>query len=214
MKTFDPSLHLVLDLVLCGKAGIFETAQAAVVGGATMIQLRDKEADLLEMIEMGQALKKVLVGRGVSLIINDNVEAAIKIGADGVHVGQSDMAVDRARQLIGKDMILGLSVETVEQADGVDDSIVDYVGAGPIFATTTKPGHARPIGFHGLEKIAHRLRVPVVAIGGLKAEHVFSCFAAGAKGLAVASAICGRPNPEEATREIALAISRVKGENQ
>ena len=106
MKAFDLSLYLVLDPVLCGSTGMVETARAAAAGGATMIQLRDKQADTRRMIATGLALKGALAGTGTLLIVNDDVEAAIAVGADGVHVGQSDMAALATRRQIGKDMIL------------------------------------------------------------------------------------------------------------
>jgi len=210
MNNFDLSLYLVLDPMLCAGIGMVETAQAAAAGGATMIQLRDKLADTRAMIEMGRTLKRALAGTRTLLIINDDVEAARAVEADGVHVGQSDMAARAARQRVGNRMILGVSVETIDRARAVDTSIASYVGAGPVFATQTKPDHEPPIGFDGLRKIVEASALPIVAIGGLKAEHAEGCFAAGAHGLAVVSAICGTPDPEAATRDLARAIAAAK----
>lgn len=209
-KTFDLSVYLVLDPDLCREIGMIETTRLAVAGGVTMVQLRDKQADTAKMIETGRALKAVLSGTGVPLIINDDVEAAIEIGAEGLHVGQSDMAAVMARQRAGHGMILGLSVETEDLARRVDSSIVDYVGIGPVFATNTKPDHKQPIGFDGLARIAAMAPVPAVAIGGVKAQHAGPALAAGAKGLAVVSAICGQPDPEAAARRIAAEIERAR----
>ena len=111
-KPFDLSLYLVLDPQLCGSRGMAETTRAAVAGGVTMVQLRDKRASTSEMVETGKALQAVLAGTGVPLVVNDDVEAAIALGADGLHVGQHDCDAHAARQRIGPDMILGLSVET------------------------------------------------------------------------------------------------------
>jgi thiamine-phosphate pyrophosphorylase len=212
MKSFDLSLYLVLDPILCGTMGMIETARAAAAGGATMIQLRDKQADTRQMIETGRALKKVLAGTRTLLIINDDVEAAHAIGVDGLHVGQSDIGARAARRRVGDRMILGLSVETVGRARDVDRGIVDYVGAGPVFSTSTKPDHEPPIGIAGLRQIVQASVLPVVAIGGLKAEHAAGCLAAGARGIAVVSAICGMPDPEAATRDIARAIASAREE--
>ncbi|MBY5785979.1 thiamine phosphate synthase [Rhizobium leguminosarum] len=210
MKTFDLSLYLVLDPDLCAEIGMTETARLAVAGGATMVQLRDKHAGTIRMIETGRALKQALDGTGALLIVNDDVEAAIAIGADGLHIGQEDMDAMRARAMIGPEMILGLSVESEALAGAVDPDLVDYTGVGPVFATPTKADHKQPIGFDGLAMLVKASPVPSVAIGGLKADHVAQVFAAGAQGLAVVSAICGTPDPEAATRRIAAEIRKAR----
>jgi thiamine-phosphate pyrophosphorylase len=211
MKNIDLSLYLVLDPDLCAALGMVETARAAVAGGARVVQLRNKHADTARMIETGRALKAALFGTNARLIVNDDVEAAVAIGADGLHIGQEDMDAPTARARIGRDMILGLSVETEALAAAVDPAIVDYAGIGPVFATPTKADHKQPIGFAGLARLVRICRVPSVAIGGLKADHVGAVFAAGADGLAVVSAICGTPDPEAATRDIAENIKKVHG---
>jgi thiamine-phosphate pyrophosphorylase len=209
MRTIDLSLYLVLDPGLCAGFGMVETARAAVAGGATIVQLRDKHADTPLMIETGRALKAALSGTGALLIVNDDVEAAVAIGADGLHIGQEDMDAPTARARIGDDMILGLSVETEVLAAGVDPAIVDYAGIGPVFATSTKADHKEPTGFAGLARLVRNCPVPAVAIGGLKAAHVGDVFAAGADGLAVVSAICGTRDPEAAAREVAENIRKL-----
>ncbi|MBY3095466.1 thiamine phosphate synthase [Rhizobium laguerreae] len=210
MKDFDLSLYLVLDPDLCAGIGMVETARLAVAGGATMVQLRDKHAGTIRMIQTGRALKQALDGTGALLIVNDDVEAAIAIGADGLHIGQEDMDAMRARAMVGPEMILGLSVESEALANAVDPDLVDYTGVGPVFATPTKADHKQPIGFDGLARLVKASPVPSVAIGGLKADHVAQVFAAGAMGLAVVSAICGTPDPEAATRRIAAEIRKVR----
>ncbi|MBY3366859.1 thiamine phosphate synthase [Rhizobium laguerreae] len=210
MKDFDLSLYLVLDPDLCAGIGMVETARLAVAGGATMVQLRDKHAGTIRMIQTGRALKQALDGTGALLIVNDDVEAAIAIGADGLHIGQEDMDAMRARTMVGPEMILGLSVESEALANAVDPDLVDYTGVGPVFATPTKADHKQPIGFDGLARLVKASPLPSVAIGGLKADHVAQVFAAGAMGLAVVSAICGTPDPEAATRRIAAEIRRVR----
>jgi thiamine-phosphate pyrophosphorylase len=210
MKRLDLSFYLVLDPDLCSNLGMVETARAAVAGGATIVQLRDKQAGTSAMIETGRALKQALSATGALLIVNDDVEAAIAIGADGLHIGQDDMDAPTARTLIGPDMILGLSVETEGLAAAVDPALVDYAGIGPVFATPTKPDHKQPIGFDGLARLIKTCRVPAVAIGGLKAAHVRDVFSAGAHGLAVVSAICGTPDPQAAAIDIAEAIKKVR----
>ncbi|WP_029620426.1 thiamine phosphate synthase [Pseudorhizobium marinum] len=210
MKRFDLSLYLVLDPELCRGIGMVETARMAVAGGVTMVQLRDKTADTSAMIETGRALQSALAGTGVPLIVNDDVEAAIALGAEGVHVGQSDLAATAARRRIPDTMILGVSVETEELARQVEAGLVDYVGIGPVFATGTKPDHKTPIGFDGLARIVAVAPVPSVAIGGLKQGHAAPVLAAGAHGLAVVSAICGQPDPEAAARSLAQEIEEAR----
>jgi thiamine-phosphate pyrophosphorylase len=210
MKSFDLSLYLVLDPDLCAPIGMLDTAREAVAGGATMVQLRDKKASSADLVETGLALKAALAGSGALLIVNDDVEAAIAIGADGLHIGQDDINPREARARIGTDMILGVSVETEALAAGIDPAMVDYVGVGPVFATPTKPDHKRPIGWDGLARLVAAASVPAVAIGGLKMAHVASVFAARAQGLAVISAICGQPDPRRAALLIADAIREAR----
>jgi thiamine-phosphate pyrophosphorylase len=206
-KPFDLSLYLVLDPDLCRPVGMVETARAAVAGGVTMVQLRDKRATTASMIETGRALQAALAGTGVPLVVNDDVEAAVALNADGLHVGQEDCDALSARARIGPDMILGVSVETEALAAALDPVIVDYAGVGPVFSTPTKPDHKQPVGLDGLARLVAASPVPTVAISGLKAEHAASVLAAGADGLAVVSAICGKPDPRLAAEEIAEAIA-------
>lgn len=210
MKTFDLSLYLILDPDLCRGIGMVETARLAAEGGATMVQLRDKGATTARLIETGRALKAALVATGVPLIINDDAEAAVAIGADGLHVGQGDLAAAASRSRIGPRMILGLSVETPDLARAVDPTIVDYVGIGPVFATATKPDHKQPIGFDGLTRIVAASSLPAVAIGGLKAGHAASVLAAGAQGLAVVSAICGSRDPKASSAQLLSEIEEAR----
>ena len=203
-------LYLVTDPDLCAEHGVVETVRDAVRGGVTIVQLRDKMAKTSSLVEIGKALLHVLASTGVPLIINDDVEAAIACGADGIHVGQDDLDVVQVRHKVGRDKIVGLSVETAEAALIVDAGIVDYIGISPIFATKTKSDHKPPIGFDGLINIVASSPVPSVAIGGLNANHCKKVFAAGAAGIAVVSAICGKNDPFKATVAIRQQIDLVK----
>lgn len=206
MKSLDLSLYLVLDPILCRNIGMVETARLAANGGVTVVQLRHKSASTKTMIETGLALKAALANKNVPLIVNDDVEAAIAIDAAGVHVGQSDLPVTEVRRRLPANMLLGLSVETVDLARSVNPELVDYVGVGPVFATGTKPDHKTPIGFEGLKRIVAAAPVPAVAIGGLKPGHAARALSAGAKGLAVVSAICGTSDPQAAAYALAREI--------
>ncbi|SKA26518.1 thiamine phosphate synthase [Consotaella salsifontis] len=210
MTPFDLSLYLVLDPCLCAGIGMVETARAAVAGGATMVQLRDKTGDTAQLVATGKVLKSTLEGTGARLIVNDDVAAAVAIGADGVHIGQGDMSAAEARAWIGPEAILGLSVETPEMAAAADPALVDYIGAGPVFATQTKLDHKLPVGFDGLAAQIAASSIPAVAIGGLKRRHIASVLAVGARGIAVVSAICGQRNPEAAARILATEIDAIR----
>lgn len=200
--TLDLSLYLVTDAGLCRAYGLERTVEEAVAGGVSVVQLRDKHADDATLIRQARRLKAVLAGSGVPLIINDRLNVALESGADGLHVGQSDATVLKARQALGEHAILGLSINTRQELDAAPVEALDYVGLGPVFATASKQDHAAPLGFAGLAALAGASRLPSVAIGGLKAEHVDQVFAAGAQGLAVISAICGTPDPRRAAQAL------------
>lgn len=204
-------LYLVTDPVLCPGNALLDTVAAAVRGGVTFVQLRDKNASTQQRTEMARALMAHLKGRGVPLVVNDDIEAAIASDADGLHVGQDDVDVSTARARLGPDKILGLSCETVQQVRAADPTVVDYLGLGTVFATSTKTDHKPTIGLSGLAEMANAATLPNVAIGGLKANHVHDVFRAGSDGIAVVSAICGQPDPEQATRNLHHAISANKG---
>lgn len=212
MKHFDLSLYLVLDRAMCGSFGLVETTKAAIRGGATIVQLRDKDVSTAEMIATGKALKQAMQGSNVKLIINDNVEAALAIGADGLHIGQHDGAPAQIRAQIGPDMILGLSVQTTELAEKADPAVVDYLGIGPVFPTKTKNNCAPVIGFDGLKRVRSHNGLPAVGIGGIKLNHVADVLATGVNGLAVVSAICGQPDPEAETRGFKAAIEAFRAQ--
>ena len=179
IETQNLALYLVTDPDLCAAFGLIETVKAAVAGGVSIVQLRDKNAGTAQIIKHAKALQPILATHNIPLIINDDVEAAIACGAEGIHVGQDDLDVVQVRHKVGRDKIVGLSVETTEAALIVDPGIVDYIGISPIFATRTKIDHKPPVGFDGLANIAKSSPVPSVAIGGLNANHCKRVFAAG-----------------------------------
>lgn len=193
-KQIDLCFYLVLDSECCEPLGMIETARLAVAGGVRAVQLRYKQANTQQRVEVGYALQQVLADSTAILIINDDYEAAKRLKADGLHIGQGDIDVIKARQIIGEDMLLGLSVGNLEQVHAVDPSLVDYIGVGAIFATRTKRDHPPALGFTGLAEIVKASAVPVVAIGGLKYQHIKPVFATDADGIAVVSAICGQDN--------------------
>jgi thiamine-phosphate pyrophosphorylase len=215
---FDLSVYLVTDPQLCAKRGVLDTLVAAVRGGATVVQLRDKTASDAELIALGQAIQAALDGplrtSGARLIVNDRLAVAEAISADGLHVGQSDLDPAEARARLGPNKIIGLSVQTPDKARAADPEVLDYLGVGPVFATATKADHATPLGFAGLASICAAAPIlPKVAIGGLRAEHTAEVLDAGAQGLAVVSGICAAPDPQAAAAAFrsAFALARRRG---
>jgi thiamine-phosphate pyrophosphorylase len=202
---FDLSLYLVLDPNLCRRYSMVQTTVAAIKGGVSVVQLRDKTVGTAGLVDTGLALKTAMAGSNVPLIVNNDLEAALALNADGLHVGQGDMDAYEARQKLGGGKILGLSVEDEAAVRTVDPAVVDYVGIGPVFATSTKPDHKPPIGLDGLARLVSMSPVPAVAIGGLKTAHIPAVQACGATGMAVVSAVCGQLDPQKATQQLVQA---------
>lgn len=201
----DYSLYLVLDPDLTQQLGMVETAVEAAKAGATVVQLRAPDWKKRQYYECALALKQALSNYQTKLIINDHIDVALAINADGVHVGQKDLPVAVVRQLIGPNKILGLSINNLQEAQAVDTRLVDYIGIGPVFATTTKKDASAPIGIDGFAKMAKACPLPNVAIGSVKAKHILDLVKAQANGIAVVSAICGQPDPYKATLELRQA---------
>lgn len=201
----DLSLYLVLDPTLCATRGMVQTAIDAVEGGATVVQLRAPNWKKRAFYECAIELKAALKPYGVPLIINDHVDVAVAVNADGVHVGQKDLPANIVRQMIGKEKILGLSASNIIEAQLADPSIVDYLGIGPIFDTATKPDAAPAMGIEGFAKIAKASPLPNVAIGSVKLQHIEPLARSGANGIAVVSAICGQQNPKDAALRLKTA---------
>jgi len=199
-------LHLVTDSALCGARGMLAVVEAAVRGGVTCVQLREKSLDTRAFVERARALKAWLLPLGVPLLINDRVDVALACGADGVHVGQSDMAPEDVRRLMPGGLI-GLSVESLVQLDAAERAPVDYYGISPVFATRSKHDAAPALGLDGLRAIRAGTRRPLVAIGGIDAGNAAQVMAAGADGLAVVSALCSSADPEATARDLRAHMS-------
>lgn len=199
-------LCLVTDRGLCGGRPLEEVVLAAVEGGVTSVQLREKDLPTRDFLEEALRLRSLLEGRGVPLIINDRVDVALAAGAQGVHVGQSDLPPEVVRRLLGPSAILGLSVETWEEVERAQDQPVDYLGVSPVFATPTKTDTRGAWGLAGLARIAAFSRHPLVAIGGVNRGNLGAVTRAGAQGIAVVSAICAAPDPRLATEDLVRAF--------
>lgn len=167
-----------------------------------MVQVREKHGDVRAFIERAYAVKAVLKGTGVPLIINDRVDVALAVDADGVHLGQSDMPAKVARQLIGPDKILGLSIETKKQLAEVEQLPIDYIGLSAIFTTPTKTNTKTHWGIEGLTYALGQTHLPIVAIGGIDESNIPTLCATGVHGIALVRAICHADNPRYATEQL------------
>jgi len=210
-REVDYGVYLVTDRALCRGRALADVVAAAVAGGVTVVQLREKHADTHEFVELARALKALLAPRGVPLLINDRVDVAQACRADGVHVGQGDMHPAEVRALLGHTALVGLSVETMDQAREAETLDVDYLGVSPVFATPTKTDTAPPWGLDGLARLRAATGRTLVAIGGIGAANAASVLTAGADGLAVVSALCAADDPERAAAELRRVVRTVRG---
>ncbi|MFG1269870.1 thiamine phosphate synthase [Xanthobacter sp. DSM 14520] len=205
-KPFDLTLYLVTDPRLVAARGLLATVDAAVKGGATIVQLRDPDAHGRALVEQARALKALLAPLGIPLIINDRVDVAVAADADGVHLGQDDMTPADARAVLGPQRILGLSVGNPAEYAASDLSGVDYLGVGPVKATGTKADAGGAIGAAGVGAVRALTRLPLVGIGGLATADVADVIRAGADGVAVVSSICAASDPEQAAHALKAAV--------
>lgn len=195
MKSFDLSLYLVTDSELSLGRSLEFIVEEAVKGGVTMVQLREKHCSSLEFYRLGLRLKALLRDYDVPLIINDRLDIALAVDADGLHIGQSDLPWDVARRLLGKEKILGVSVETLQQAEESNLLDVDYIGISPVFATATKTDTLQPFGLEGVKAVSAVTCHPHVAIGGINMDNAAQVISSGANGIAVVSAISSAESP-------------------
>lgn len=197
-------LYLVTDRNLSQGRSLEEVVSEAVIGGVTIVQLREKEATTGEFIELAIRLKEILKSYNVPLIINDRVDVALAVDAAGVHIGQSDMPYALARKLLGSDKIIGLSVENMDDLLKANELDVDYIGISPVYGTPTKTDTAEPFGLEGLRKAVQLSVHPTVAIGGMNVNTVGDVIAAGVDGVAVVSAICSADSPLLAAQKLSI----------
>ncbi|MEA4855326.1 thiamine phosphate synthase [Solidesulfovibrio sp.] len=202
---FDLGVYLVTDRPALLGRDLLEVVAAAVAGGASLVQLREKAAATREFVELARAVLAVTRPRGVPLLVNDRLDVALAAGADGVHVGQDDMHPADVRALLGPDALIGLSVTGEAETRAAAGLPVDYLGAGPVFATATKKDAGAPQGLAGLSRMVALAEVPVVAIGAITLANAASVLATGVAGLAVVSALCSAADPAVA----AAALRRI-----
>ena len=202
MKMIDYSVYLVLDPDLCGGLdGMLRVTEAAMAGGAGVVQLRAPQWKKRQWLDAARALHPLCRQGGAVFVVNDQVDVALAVGADGVHVGQQDLPVAVVRELMGPQALIGLSVNHAGQLAAVPPE-ADYLGLGPVFATSTKKDAAPVLGLAQLAGLAAATSLPTVGIGGIAPANAGSVFAAGVDGVAVVSAICTAADPAAVTREL------------
>lgn len=200
-------LYLVLDPVLAERSGgLVKTALEAVAGGASVVQLRAPGMKKRAFVEAARALVLALAPSGVPLIIDDHADVMLASGAQGLHIGQEDLSVADARRQIGPEAILGLSAGSVEELASAPAELVDYYGVGPVFATRSKADAGEAIGLEGLSRVLDAAARPCVAIGGIDAGVAAGVARTGAAGVAVISAVCGRPDVRGAASALLAAF--------
>lgn len=211
MKNFNKEwlrLYAVTDRAWLGDETLYEQVEKALRGGATMVQIREKELDEAHFEEEAKLIQKLCRTYQVPLIINDNVALAKRIDADGVHIGQSDMEMKNARAILGEDKIIGVTAKTIEQAQAAEAAGADYLGSGAVFGSSTKTD-AKPMDHAVLAEICASVSIPVVAIGGITAENVLQLKGRGIAGVAVVSGIFACEDIETGTRHLGELVEQI-----
>ena len=197
----DYSLYLVTDRMLMSTKTLGEAVEQAVIGGCTMVQLREKEISSLDFYVLASEMKKITDRYGIPLIINDRIDIAMAVGAAGVHIGQKDIPADIARKVIGKDMLLGVSAVSAAEAVNAAKAGADYLGVGAMFPTRTKPD-AGFVSMEELGRIRKAVDIPIVVIGGISKENAMLFQPMGIDGLAVVSAVIAQPDIRKSAADL------------
>ena len=199
-------LNVITDTKIQNKYSHEELAGLAIKGGADMIQFRDKNMQTGELIETALRIKKLCDKKNVLFIVNDRVDAALVSGADGVHLGKEDIPIKDARKLLGRDKVIGVTARSLKEALSLEKDGADYIGLGHIFPTGSKLKTTQPIGLRNLQRICKRVRIPVIAIGGINTSNAREVVKQGAWGIAVIGSVTGASNPPKAVRELRQII--------
>lgn len=205
-KKFSWKLCLVADAGVIEERDICSAISESVEEGVTLIQLRAKTLKTREFLDMSLKVTEILKTINIPLIINDRVDIALACEADGVHLGQHDLPISIARKILGRNKLIGISVNTAKEADEAQKQGADYLGVGPIFFTHTKKDLSPLLGLKGFQDIRKRVNIPILAIGGINAKNARQLFEAGADGIAVVTAILAAENIRQATKELIEAI--------
>ncbi len=209
-ENIDYSLYLVTDSGLSRGRTTQHIVEAALRGGVTCVQLREKTCSTREFIIQALSIKDHLKRHNVPLIINDRIDIAQAVNADGVHLGQSDIPIEMAKAILKDSMIIGISAESLKDAVQAEKDGADYIGVSPIYATPTKTDSAPPLGLEGLREMRKSVKIPLVGIGGLNRENAGEVIKNGADGVAVVSAIVAANDPEKAARELSKIVEQAR----
>ncbi|MDR1932212.1 MAG: thiamine phosphate synthase [Spirochaetales bacterium] len=208
MNKADLLLYLCTDRLLSKGRPVIEAVEAAIAGGVTMVQIREKEAETREFFTIALEIQAVTRRHKIPLVVNDRADIALAIGAEGLHLGQTDMPVDAARRLVGSRMFIGVSAGTVAEAVAAEKAGADYLGVGAVYPTGSKADAGAAIGLGRVREIRAAVGLPFVAIGGIGAENAADVMAAGADGVAVISAILSQPDIRAAAEKLRKAIEK------
>ena len=206
MKAEEVSLYVVTDPVMIGERRLEDVCREALEAGVRVFQLRDKQASTRSLIEQAVRLKRLAESYGAIFLVNDRADVAVAARAHGVHVGQDDMPLDEARQILGRHAVIGVSVQSPGEARAAEKGGADYLAANLVFETPTKTDVEGSIGLDGVRRLRAASGLPLVAIGGIKAENAASVVAAGADGVAVVSAVMTATDVKKACRELLDAV--------
>jgi thiamine-phosphate pyrophosphorylase len=209
-NTHDLLLYLCTDRFLSKGRPIAAAVEAAIAGGVTMVQIREIEVETREFCDIAREIQTVTRRHKIPLVVNDRVDIALAIGADGLHLGQTDMPLETARRLVGKSMFIGVSTGTVEEALSAERGGADYLGVGAVYPTGSKANTGGAIGLERVREIRAAVKLPFVAIGGINPLNAMDVLAAGADGVAVISAIVSQPDIRAAAAALRAALSSAK----
>jgi thiamine-phosphate pyrophosphorylase len=200
----------VTDSLLIGDRSLSEVVAAATEGGVKVIQYRDKKATTRQMVERASKLAQICHQSGAYLLINDRLDVALAVDADGVHVGQDDMPASLARKLLGPEKLLGVTVHNEEEMRRAEAEGADHLSVAPVFATSTKPDHQTPLGIEGVKTLVRATGLPVVAIGGINSSNASEVVRTGVEGICVVSAVMAAPDPKKAAQELCQIAKEAK----
>ena len=203
-------LYLITDRNKTGGRPIIDVVKEALDGGIKAVQLREKDLPIRELLMLAEEMRKITKEAGAMLFINGRMDAAMAVGADGIHLGQADLPVDVVRKIVGNRFMLGVSTHNIIEAEEAEKGGADFITFGPVYETPAKLKHGKPVGIEALKRVKGGVLIPVYAIGGIKSGDIKEIWASGADGVALISAIIGAKEPKKAAEELIMKIKKTK----